>query len=637
MKNTLNYNLKLPEYADIADIADLNYNAETIDAELMANVDLSYELNNKIDGKIMKKAMVYYGYPLAINGTWEINAAIDIYKSHDLIVFGAEYHNPSNEAYLDLVAVLNRLHQDFPRIETFGYVPIGKVGGGDNYTMEQIKTIIDEWVALDVTGIFLDEFGYDYQVTRDWQNEIINYCRLSNKKVFVNSWELTYIFSNKNVVIDWLANFEGNPNLSPCLLTNDDYFLLENNIWVNDGTQSDAWTTHRIYDYHSTSKPEYGKSYYEQYGTKCITLDTVMQTEEGTVTEVQKMQLSIILGKICGAYGVAFGDENWGSDANYNVWEFPKLNMFEFEGQTHTTNVIYGTEPDQYSALINDTNFVANIKPNSCVIDGVTVIDAWNPPIVMTPATKTVLGAVKVGNGMSVAADGKIAVGTNNDGLVVSSTNIKLDTQDNLISTSATKPLSGNQGRVLNEGKVDKTSIKTEQLTSTDVGILSSSASNSLFENGVGADVLGYIEDGTQHNVGEVWLSRNNKGEFKCLVANSDNYLNVTPGAEKWLPIDDLTNADTLRKFVALLGYPDGYQKLSSGLIIQWIRRQSLYNTNTIHTLPITFPNKFLCAIATSDGNSGNNISINSYTNSTITVFNTSASAATPYIIVLGH
>lgn len=39
MKNTLNYNLKLPEYADIADIADLNYNAKTIDAELMANFE----------------------------------------------------------------------------------------------------------------------------------------------------------------------------------------------------------------------------------------------------------------------------------------------------------------------------------------------------------------------------------------------------------------------------------------------------------------------------------------------------------------------------------------------------------------------------------------------------------------------
>lgn len=57
-----------------------------------------------------------------------------------------------------------------------------------------------------------------------------------------------------------------------------------------------------------------------------------------------------------------------------------------------------------------------------------------------------------------------------------------------------------------------------------------------------GGDIKGYIEDGGSHVVGEVWLSRNVKGEFKCLVTNSDNYIDVTPGAEKWVQIDDLTN-----------------------------------------------------------------------------------------------
>ncbi len=85
--------------------------------------------------------------------------------------------------------------------------------------------------------------------------------------------------------------------------------------------------------------------------------------------------------------------------------------------------------------------------------------------------------------------------------------------------------------------------MSDEQLTANDSELLSSSASNKLFENGVGADVLGYIEDGALHEVGTVWLSRNTKGEFKCLVANSDNFIDVTPGAEKWMQIDDLTNS----------------------------------------------------------------------------------------------
>ena len=31
------------------------------------------------------------------------------------------------------------------------------------------------------------------------------------------------------------------------------------------------------------------------------------------------------------------------------------------------------------------------------------------------------------------------------------------------------------------------------------------------------------------------------------MVANSDKYFNMTPGSEKWLPIDDLTNAGKLQ------------------------------------------------------------------------------------------
>ena len=91
--------------------------------------------------------------------------------------------------------------------------------------------------------------------------------------------------------------------------------------------------------------------------------------------------------------------------------------------------------------------------------------------------------------------------------------------------------------------KVNKTALKTEQLTNTDTDILTSSASNKLFENGVGGDVLGYIEDGATHAVNTIWLSKTQKGEFKCLVGNSDNYIN----AAKWLQIDDVTNAGKLQ------------------------------------------------------------------------------------------
>lgn len=103
--------------------------------------------------------------------------------------------------------------------------------------------------------------------------------------------------------------------------------------------------------------------------------------------------------------------------------------------------------------------------------------------------------------------------------------------------------------------KVDKTSIKTEQLTNTDTDIISSSASRNLFENGAGGECLGYIEDGGQHtpHATNFWISKTLPGQFRCLVSNSDTYVD----ANKWLPIDDNSNASKLQNLENL-----GYQIL---------------------------------------------------------------------------
>lgn len=61
-----------------------------------------------------------------------------------------------------------------------------------------------------------------------------------------------------------------------------------------------------------------------------------------------------------------------------------------------------------------------------------------------------------------------------------------------------------------------------------------------------GGDIKGYIEDGGSHVVGEIWLSRNSVGEFKCLLSNTDIFVDLTPGAEKWVQIDDKTSSNRL-------------------------------------------------------------------------------------------
>lgn len=99
--------------------------------------------------------------------------------------------------------------------------------------------------------------------------------------------------------------------------------------------------------------------------------------------------------------------------------------------------------------------------------------------------------------------------------------------------------------------KVDKTSIKTEQLTNTNTDLVSSSAARSLFENGAGGKCLGYIEDGGQHTPHDTnfWISKTLPGQFRCMVSNSDRYID----ADKWLPIDDNSNASKLKNLSNVL------------------------------------------------------------------------------------
>ena len=57
--------------------------------------------------------------------------------------------------------------------------------------------------------------------------------------------------------------------------------------------------------------------------------------------------------------------------------------------------------------------------------------------------------------GGDLDADRTIDVVSANDGITVNADNIQLNTIDDVTSTSATKPLSANQGKVLNE-KIDQ-------------------------------------------------------------------------------------------------------------------------------------------------------------------------------------
>jgi len=262
--------------------------------------------------------MLYYGYPKSINSVGTINGAIDIYKQYDLVVFGDGLELPAHPAHADTVAIFSGLKTAKPNIQLFGYIQIGMDGStGSDLTMAEMEALVDQWETTGATGIFLDEFGYDYLVTRERQNEIITYCHNKGMNIIANSWEIDYVFGNKSLPLSWRDNFDGNPtNIEPVIGPND-YYMFENMFFVcfplPDQKVSVPRKVRQAIRYYQEIQPGYNKTFYEQYGSKTIALDGIMHDHPENQYMFNRGYLASLLLNIS-AY--ASSTESW-SNSNY--------------------------------------------------------------------------------------------------------------------------------------------------------------------------------------------------------------------------------------------------------------------------------------------------------------------------------
>jgi hypothetical protein len=248
---------------------------------------------NSQDIRPLKRMMLNYGEPLAINGgNRTISAAAQIYAQHDIVVWSqAPCVSPSDSSYEDTQALGAMIKELNPAIEIFVYVPIGYIPDwqGRLYSTAEVIAQVDLITPIPwATGVFLDEYGYDYRVSRDRQNAIVKHCHDNGLNVIANSWSTSYCFSNQDIYLDWVDNydgtygFHGNPSNLATELNSGDYYLFETFFWGSEKSglnyiqqASDKWRVREGYLYRHDPKTEFsGKSYFEQYGTQTIALDT---------------------------------------------------------------------------------------------------------------------------------------------------------------------------------------------------------------------------------------------------------------------------------------------------------------------------------------------------------------------------
>ena len=138
---------------------------------------------------------IYYGIPSLINGSnGNIERAARDFARFDVVVFGdglqfeqAQPGRPSAGPieHQRTSLIVRRLAALHPSLSVFGYVPLG---AGVHLSPAEINDSVGRWSAMGVRGIFFDEAGFDFNVTRERQNDAIDAAHREGLRVFMNAF-----------------------------------------------------------------------------------------------------------------------------------------------------------------------------------------------------------------------------------------------------------------------------------------------------------------------------------------------------------------------------------------------------------------------------------------------------------------
>lgn len=357
----------------------------------------------------LKKLCKYYGYPIGINGAWEVEKAANQYAKYDLWIVGDNYNNPSHETHIPTRNVISKLLEIKPNIELFGYVPCaGGRDPDDEYqdpclTIEEIKQRIDWWVDMGLKGIFLDEWGYDYYNTRERQNQIMEYVVSLNLIPFFNSWKDEYTFSSEDITISWMPGFRPNPNRLEPIIPSKSYIQYENFFWrarrPTGQEHGSCWNVYRAYDYFNKVHSEYGQTYYKRFKSEPVVLDSIHTEIENSFEAKNMRTISIYMSLMLNVKYIGFGNEYWSSKGNFLHWDLPEILVNKPTGLTDVKVKDTSALVWEWTANIDGVNLKAfwgnkdstdiNVGRREVYVNDQIIYNAWEK-IIKSDYTKNI-------------------------------------------------------------------------------------------------------------------------------------------------------------------------------------------------------------------------------------------------------
>jgi hypothetical protein len=177
---------------------------------------------------------IYYGYPSLVNGAaGNVDRAVATFADYEVIVFGdgLEFDdvNPRRtpagagaDEHRKTRAIVGRLRARSAATRIYGYIDLGN---SQRLSLVDIQGRAAKWAAMGATGLFLDEAGYDFGVTRERQNAVVDFVHSLGLSVFANAFNTDDLFGTASVPLNSVGG--GNPSGAASRLGANDAFLLE--------------------------------------------------------------------------------------------------------------------------------------------------------------------------------------------------------------------------------------------------------------------------------------------------------------------------------------------------------------------------------------------------------------------------
>jgi len=160
----------------------------------------------------VKRLLVYYGWPSCLNGGLDPVADLDRYG---YMVLGAGLEDPTHPDHEPTRRIIGKTVA-----KVFGYVDIGVTTS--NLAPRQVRQSMRRWKRMGCAGVLLDDFGYDFGVTRQRQNRAVRSAHQLGLSVIANCWDVE------------------DAMLGPHLLGLGDFLLMESWPYV-DGFEDSKW------------------------------------------------------------------------------------------------------------------------------------------------------------------------------------------------------------------------------------------------------------------------------------------------------------------------------------------------------------------------------------------------------------